>query len=87
MSSRPVMPIPDQELTPDELRQEIEDWAVGQGYLPESTPARSEAWKVVVRDPNGGHTYTTIHKAHKSRKLRRDQIRFAVRNLNNNWRD
>ena len=39
MSSRPVMPVPNQELTPDELRQEIEEWAFSQGYLPESTPA------------------------------------------------
>ena len=86
MNAHPPMPIPQGELTPDQLRQEIDSWATGQGYTCESTPARSEAWKVVVRDPNGGHTYTTIPNAHHRKRLRQDQVRYTVRNLNNNWR-
>jgi hypothetical protein len=87
MNAHPQRPIPQGELTPTELRDEIGRWAVGHGYTYETTPARSEAWKVVVRDPNDGTTYTTIPKAHHGRRLRHDQVRYTVRNLNSNWRN
>jgi hypothetical protein len=80
------MPIPARELTPAELVEEIEDWAVAQGYTYEVVKARSEYAKVVIRDPNDGSTYTTIPNAHRGRKLRQDQVRYTIRNLNNNWR-
>jgi len=87
MNAHPPMPIPQGELTPRELRRKIEAWAAAQGYTCESIRARSEFYKIVVRDPDGGHTYTTVPNAHRGRRLRQDQVRYTVRDLNNNWRD
>jgi hypothetical protein len=86
MNGHPVMETPAGEPTPKELLERIEQWAATQGYTHESTRARSEYAKIVVRDPNDGSTYTTIPNAHRGRKLRQDQVRYTVRNLNNNWR-
>lgn len=86
MNGHPLLPVPTGQQTPRELLDEIERWAVAHGYTYEETKARSEFAKIVVRDPNDGSTYTTIPNAHQGRKLRQDQGRYAVRNLNNNWR-
>jgi len=86
MNGHPQMPDPGREMTPGELCKAIEDWAARQDYTSETSSAASEYGKVVVRDPANGSTYTTIPNAHKGRKLRRDQVRYTVRNLNNNWR-
>ena len=86
MNGHPAMPVPQGELTPAELLREIQDWAVGQKYTYETSKARKESAKIVVRDPKNGSTYTTIPKAHRGRKLRRDQVQYTVQNLNTNWR-
>ena len=86
MNGHPPMPVPPDEPTPGELVEEVKRWAVAQGYTYEVAKARSEYTKVVVRDPNDGSTYTTVPNAHQGRKLRQDQVRYTVRNLNNNWR-
>jgi hypothetical protein len=80
------MPVPPGEPTPGDLLEAIKEWAVAQGYTYEAAEARSEFAKIVVRDPNDGSTYTTIPNAHRGRKLRQDQTRYTIRNLNNNWR-
>lgn len=87
MADRPRMPMPARELTPEELRTEIEEWAHGQGYSSEFRPATREFGTIVLTDPAGGHSFTTLHKPHHGRRLRRDQIRHAVKNLNANWED
>jgi hypothetical protein len=84
--ARPSLPVPVGELTPEELRGHIEQWAINNGYAFEFRPAAREYGAIVVRDPAGGHTYTTVHKPHKGRRLRKDQIRFVVRHLNMNWK-
>jgi hypothetical protein len=82
----PEMPVPQAEMTPQKLRAEIEQWAVSQGFTYESSDAASEYGKIVVRDPSNGSTYTTIPNPHRGRRLRLDQVRYTVRNLNRNWR-
>jgi hypothetical protein len=86
MNGHPEMPVPQEEMSPAELLEAIKEWAVEQGYTYEEDESSSEYGKIVVRDPNNGATYTTIPNAHKGRRLRRDQVRYAVRNLNRNWR-
>jgi hypothetical protein len=87
MADHPEMPDPGREMTPKELLGEIEEWAIANGLTYESSEAASEYGKIVVRDPNDGSTYTTIPNAHKGKRLRLDQVRYTVRNLNRNWRD
>ena len=86
MNGHPEMPDPGTEMAPRQLVKEIEEWAVSQGYTSETASASSEYGKVVVRDPADGSTYTTIPNAHRGRRLRRDQVRYAIQNLNTNWR-
>jgi hypothetical protein len=86
MNGHPAMPIPAGQLTPRELLEEIKRWAVAQGYTYEDAKAHSEFARIVVRDPKDGSTYTTIPNAHQGRRLRPDQVRYTIRNLNNNWR-
>jgi hypothetical protein len=80
------MPIPREEMTPGALQKAIEAWAVDQGLTYETTEASSEYGKIVVRGPEETSTYTTIPNPHKGRKLRKDQVRYTVANLNKNWR-
>jgi hypothetical protein len=87
MNGRPKMPVPSGELSPRELCRRIADWAASQGYSYEEVPHGSEYAKVFVRDPAGGETFTTVPNAHHGRKLRRDQVRYTVQAVNNNWSD
>ncbi len=87
MANRPQMPVPKGELTPQAMCDAIRDWAASQGYSYEQLPHSSEFAKVILSDPAGGETFTTAHNAHHGRRIRRDQIRKVVRNLNMNWRD
>jgi hypothetical protein len=86
MNGHPEMPDPGVEMRPRDLIRAIEEWAAGQGYTTEVTSAAREAGKVVVRDPTDGSTYTTIPNAHRGRRIRRDQVRYAIQHLNRNWR-
>jgi hypothetical protein len=85
MADRPKMPVPAGEMTPKEICARIRKWAEAQGYVFDSRDAASEYAKIVILDPAGGHTNTGVHNAHHGRRLRKDQIRFIVRNLNDNW--
>ena len=76
MPTRPVMPIPPGECTPDELRAQIEQWAASHGYICQFRPGSREYGTMVVHDPAGGRTYTTIYNPHHGRRLRKDQIRY-----------
>jgi hypothetical protein len=87
MADRPKMPVPAGELAPQGVCDAIRDWAARHGYSFEQLPHAREFAKVIVRDPAGGQTFTTIHNAHRGRRIRRDQIRKVVQNLNTNWRD
>jgi hypothetical protein len=55
--ARASLPVPAGELTPEELRGHIEQWATNNGYAFEFRPAAREYGAIVVRDPAGGHTY------------------------------
>jgi hypothetical protein len=85
MADRPKMPGPAGEMTPQELANLIRDWAVGQGYGFTQGPHATEFCKVLVEDPNGGQTMTTIPNPHRGRRIRRDQIRYVVQQINNRW--
>jgi len=87
MASRPKMPVPVAEVTPQELSDLIRQWSTDNGYEFEFALHASEFGKVVVRDPAGGFSTTTIPNPHHGRRLRRDQARYTVRDLNNSWRD
>jgi hypothetical protein len=87
MANRPEMPVPAGELTPQALCDAIRDWGASHGYTYQQQPHASEFAKVIVSDPAGGQTFTTVHNAHRGRRLRRDQVRHVVRNLNKNWGD
>lgn len=87
MNGRPQMPVPAGELTPQELLDGIRQWASGVGFRTSSRPATAEATAVVVRDPAGGFTTTTIPGTHGGRRLRRDQVRYVVKQLNSSWRN
>jgi hypothetical protein len=87
MDGRPKMPVPAGELTPVELWNEIRQWAASVGFTASSRPASSEALAVVVRDPAGGFTTTTIPGAHGGRRLRRHQVRYVIRQLDSSWRN
>jgi hypothetical protein len=79
------MPVPAGQLSPQQLAERIRDWAESQGYVYTAEAHASEFCKVVVRDPNDGQTWTTIPNAHQGRRLRKDQIRYVVRQINNRW--
>jgi len=86
MANRPQMPVPPGELSPQAVCDAIRDWAAGCGFTYEQKPHAGEFAKVIVRDPGDGYTFTTVHNAHHGRRLRKKQARYAVGNLNKNWR-
>jgi hypothetical protein len=86
MADRPKMPVPSGELTPQQLADRIRDWATDQGYQFMQGPHAIEFGKVVVQDPNGEQTWTTIPNPHHGRWLRKDQVRYVVQQINNRWR-
>jgi hypothetical protein len=85
MTPRAKMPIPAGDLSPQQLCDRIRDWAAGQGYTFAQGSHATEFGKVVVRDPNGGQTWTTIPNPHHGKRLRRDQVRYIVQQINNRW--
>ncbi len=85
-TGRARMPLPQGEMTPQELADLIRDWAEEQGYDFELTPASGEFGRVVIRDPNGGYTTTTVPNAHQGRRLRKDKARYPVKQINKSWR-
>jgi hypothetical protein len=87
MADRPKMPVPAGEMTPQELSDRIRDWALEQGYDYESAPHGGEFGKIILRDPNGGHTITVVPNAHRGRRLRKNQVRYTVKGINQNWED
>jgi len=84
---RPKMPVPPEELSPQQLADRIRDWAASQGYTYHLGPHATEFGMVRVADPAGGHTSTVIPNAHHGRRLRKDQVRYTVQRLNANWRN
>jgi hypothetical protein len=84
---RPKMPVPPGELSPQQLADRIRDWAASQGYRYSLGPHASEFGTVRVSDPAGGHTTAVIPNAHHGRRLRKDQVRYTVRDLNSHWED
>jgi hypothetical protein len=87
MANRPKMPVPPGELTPRQLCGEVRRWAARQGYTYEQGAHGSEYAKVTVRDPAGGSTRTVVPNAHHGKRLRQDQVRYTVKDLNDNWED
>jgi hypothetical protein len=86
MAKRPKMPVPKGELSPQQLADRIQGWAQAHGYDCEQLSHGGEFAKVFVHDPAGGFTHTTIPNAHQGRRLRKDQVRYVVKKLNNNWK-
>lgn len=84
-ADRPEMPVPIGDPAPQTLCDAIRDWAAGHGFSYHQQPHASEFARVMVSDPAGGGTFTTVHNAHRGRRRRRDQVRHVVRNLNKNW--
>ena len=85
MAERPKMPVPLGEWTPDDLCEEIREWARSQGYDYQMAPHGSEYGKIIVRDPNGGHTITVVPNPHQGRRLKKNQVRYTVKGINQNW--
>ena len=50
MANRPLMPLPSDEPTPEELRERIQDWAASQGYQSTFRPASREYGAIVVTE-------------------------------------
>jgi hypothetical protein len=84
---RPKMPVPQTELMPQELLEEIRRWAAEQGYITQSRPAAQEYALVTVRDPDGGFTTTLIPNPHHGRRLAKHKVRYTVQQLNSGWRN
>jgi hypothetical protein len=86
MANRPKMPVPLGDLPPQELANRIREWAAGHGYIVSQASHATEFAKLVVKDPNGGLTWTVIPNAHRGRRIRRDQVRYVVQQINIRWR-
>ena len=87
MKPKPKMPLPSKEMTPRELLDSICRWAESIGLRWQILPHTSEFAKVILFDSDGTYTWTTIPNAHRGRRLRRDQVRYPIKELNNFWRD
>jgi len=85
MANRPKMPVPFKDLPPQELADRISEWAAAQGYVASQAPHATEFAKLIVRDPNGGWTWTVIPNAHRGRRIRRDQVRYVIQQINIRW--
>ena len=86
MANRPKMPAPSRDMAPQELTDLIREWAAAQGYAASQAPHATEFAKIVVKDPNGGFTWSVIPNAHQGRRIRRDQVRYVVQQINTRWR-
>ncbi len=87
LPDRPKMPVPAGEYTPEELCDRISEWARSQGYEYQSAPHASEFGKVIVRDPDGGQTVTIVPNPHHGRRLKKHQVRYTVKGINQNWEE
>ncbi len=85
MAPRPRMPNPNREMSPQEVLDAIEEWAERQGYTTTFRTTAKEFGRVVVEDPAGGSTWADIPNAHHGRRLRKDQVRYVVRDINGHW--
>jgi len=72
-------------MAPQALIDYITNWAKGQGYRCLQAPHAGEFAKVMILNPQGGRTMTVIPNAHHGRRLRKDQVRYTIRDLNINW--
>jgi hypothetical protein len=86
MNGHPLLPIPAGELSPRQLAAHMKQWEEEEGYEFQLVPHASEFAKVTVRDEEGNVTTTVIPNAHRGRRLRRDQVRYVVREINASWR-
>ncbi|HKI34940.1 MAG TPA: hypothetical protein VKA46_23995 [Gemmataceae bacterium] len=87
MNGHPLMPVPTEELPPRRLAARLKQWAESQGYEFELSSHASEFGKVTLRDPDGNFTTTVIPNPHRGRRLRKDQVRYVVQEINNSWRN
>ncbi len=85
MADRPKMPVPPGDMAPQELADRIREWAAGQGYVAFQLPHATEFAKIAVKDPSGGRTWTVIPNPHRGRRIRRDQVRYVVQQINIRW--
>ena len=85
MANRPKMPVPLKDMPPQELADRIHEWATAQGFVSSQAPHATEFAKVIVKDPNGEWTWTVIPNAHRGRRIRRDQVRYVVQQINIRW--
>jgi hypothetical protein len=85
MPPRPRMQNPNREMAPQELVAAIEEWAARHGYMTTFRPSGKEYGRVVVQDPAGGSTFADVPNAHHGRRLRKDQVRYVVRDINGHW--
>lgn len=83
----PKMPVPQGEMSPQQLADRIQQWAQSQGCGYAVLPHAVEFGTVRVSDPAGGHTTAVIPNAHPGRRLKKHQVRYTVRDLNNHWED
>jgi hypothetical protein len=81
------MRVPAEELAPRQLAARIRQWAERQGYEFDLAPHASEFGFVTVSEPGGEYTTTLIPNPHHGRRLRRDQVRYVVQEINKSWRN
>ena len=79
------MPVPTGEMSPRKLADWIRGWAATQGYSYQQESHASEFAKVTVRDSAGNHTTTVVPNAHHGRRLKKHQVRYTVKGINDNW--
>ncbi len=65
----------------------MREWAGIAGFEFELATHASEYGKVFIRDPNGGHTTSVIPNPHHGRRLKKHQVRYTVKDVNNNWEE
>jgi len=85
MADRPKMPVPAGEMLPRELAERIRAWAAGHGYNCHQGAHASEFAKMTVGDSAGKQTTTVIPNAHHGRRLKKNQVRYTVKGVNDNW--
>jgi len=85
MADRPKMPAPRGDVSPQELADRIHEWAAAHGYMTTQAAHATEFAKIVVKDPNGEWTWTVIPNAHHGRRIRRDQVRYVIHQINTRW--
>ena len=87
MNGHPLMPDPAEELARADLPPASGNGRTGWGMNFELSPHASEFGRVTVRDLRGEYTTTLIPNVHHGRRLRKDQVRYVVQEINNSWRN